>query len=80
MPYKNLRRSAPALDVVCKYCGNKTKHNAKGVAQYVGGWVANRDAGGANHILFPNRYNSWAHVACLEDDHKPNTEQLELFG
>jgi len=81
MPYKNLRRSAPAVTVKCIQCGKSMQTTDKGVAKHVTGWVVPRDQGGANHIRWQNTTGDFAHVGCLEEMYDPvKTGQGNLFA
>jgi hypothetical protein len=64
----------------CAFCGHELDPAAVGVYQWIsGGWLKNRDGGGAHGVSLPERENKFAHGICVDRATRGWLTQAELF-
>jgi hypothetical protein len=56
----------PSRRAACSSCGTTIDIQARSTFQLVTGWIQNRSAGGANHIVLPERSPSWMCRPCVD--------------
>jgi hypothetical protein len=65
---------------VCHLCQDPLDIRAKGVSQWVEGWVENRTGGGAHAIRTPVKHMRFACKWCVDKEaSRTNVDQLAFF-
>lgn len=63
----------------CYFCGMPIDSSAKGIHQWISGWVEKRSAGGAHAVSGMMREQRFAHGPCVRAAAPEHNEQLALW-